>query len=82
MQVLVRDNNVEQAIRVLKKKMQREGLFREMRERRAYEKPSKRRVRERARAISRLRKAARKKLQREGLLPMSRSAAGKRPAGR
>ena len=45
MQVLVRDNNVDQALRVLKKKMQREGLFREMKERRAYEKPSERRVR-------------------------------------
>jgi small subunit ribosomal protein S21 len=68
MQVLVRDNNVDQALRVLKKKMQREGLFREMRERRAYEKPSERRVREKAQAISRHRKAARKQLQREGLI--------------
>jgi small subunit ribosomal protein S21 len=47
-QVFVRDNNVDQALRVLKKKMQREGMFREMRERRAYEKPSERRVREKA----------------------------------
>ncbi|MGO8498637.1 30S ribosomal protein S21 [Rhizobium ruizarguesonis] len=68
MQVLVRDNNVDQALRVLKKKMQREGLFREMKERRAYEKPSERRVRQKAQAISRQRKAARKKMQREGLL--------------
>lgn len=68
MQVLVRDNNVDQALRVLKKKMQREGLFREMKERRAYEKPSERRVREKAQAISRQRKAARKKMQGEGLL--------------
>lgn len=69
MQVLVRDNNVEQAIRVLKKKMQREGLFREMKARSAYEKPSERRVREKADAIRRARKLARKKAQREGLLP-------------
>jgi small subunit ribosomal protein S21 len=68
MQVVVRDNNVEQALRALKKKMQREGLFREMKERRAYEKPSERRVREKAQAISRIRKANRKKLQREGLI--------------
>ena len=74
MQVIVRDNNVEQAIRVLKKKMQKEGLFREMKERRAYEKPSERRVRERAQAVARVRKAARKKLQREGLLPTKRRA--------
>lgn len=69
MQVLVRDNNVEQALRVLKKKMQREGLFREMRTRSAYEKPSEKRAREKADAIRRSRKLARKKAQREGLLP-------------
>ena len=69
-QVLVRDNNVDQAMRVLKKKMQREGVFREMKLRRHYEKPSERRVREKAEAIRRARKLARKKLQREGLLPM------------
>ena len=75
MQVIGKDNNIEQAIRVLKKKMQREGLFREIRERRAYEKPSERRVRERAQAIARQRKAARKKMQREGLLPAARRRA-------
>jgi small subunit ribosomal protein S21 len=70
MQVLVRDNNVDQALKVLKKKMQREGVFREMKLRSHYEKPSERRVREKAEAIRRARKLARKKLQREGLLPM------------
>lgn len=69
MQVLVRENNVEQALRVLKKKMQREGIFREMRARSAYEKPSEKRAREKADAIRRTRKLARKKMQREGLLP-------------
>jgi small subunit ribosomal protein S21 len=69
MQVLVRDNNVEQALRVLKKKMQREGIIREMKARRSYEKPSEKRVREKAEAIRRARKAARKQAQREGLLP-------------
>lgn len=69
MQVLVRDNNIDQALRVLKKKMQREGVFREMKARKAYEKPSERRVREKAEAVSRHRKAARKQAQREGLLP-------------
>jgi small subunit ribosomal protein S21 len=68
-QVLVRDNNVDQALKVLKRKMQREGVFREMRLRRQYEKPSERRNRERSEAIRRARKLARKKLQREGLLP-------------
>jgi small subunit ribosomal protein S21 len=69
LQVLVRDNNVDQALRVLKKKMQREGLFREMKARSAFEKPSEKRAREKAEAIRRQRKLARKKLQREGLLP-------------
>ena len=78
MQVLVRDNNVEQALRVLKKKLQKEGVFREMKERRAYEKPSERRVREHAQAVSRHRKAARKQLQREGLLPAAKRKASAR----
>ena len=69
MQVLVRDNNVDQALRVLKKKMQREGMFREMRAREAFEKPSVKRAREKAEAIRRARKLARKQMQREGLLP-------------
>jgi small subunit ribosomal protein S21 len=69
-QVLVRDNNVDQALKVLKRKMQREGVLREMKRRRAYEKPSERRTREKAEAIRRARKLARKKAQREGLIPM------------
>lgn len=69
MQVLVRDNNVDQALRVLKKKMQREGVLRELKERRHYEKPSEKRVRQKAEAIRRARKLARKQAQREGLLP-------------
>jgi small subunit ribosomal protein S21 len=69
-QVLVRDNNVDQALKALKKKMQREGIFREMKLRGHYEKPSERKARERAEAIRRARKLARKRLQREGLLPM------------
>ena len=69
-QVFVRDNNVDQALKALKKKMQREGVFREMKLRGHYEKPSERRAREKAEAIRRARKLARKKLQREGLLPM------------
>lgn len=72
MQVLVRDNNIDQALRVLKKKMQREGLFREMKQRRAYEKPSERKTREKSEAVRRARKLARKKAQREGLIPDTR----------
>jgi len=65
-QVYVRDNDVNGAIRVLKKKMQREGTFREMKRRRSYEKPSERRAREKAEAVRRYRKAMRKRLEREG----------------
>jgi small subunit ribosomal protein S21 len=74
-QVLVRDNNVDQALRALKKKMQREGIFREMKMRDYYEKPSEKRAREKAEAVRRVRKLARKRMQREGLI-----AAPARPA--
>ena len=86
MQVMVRDNNVDQALKALKKKMQREGIFREMKRRAFYEKPSERRVRERAESVRRTRKLARKQMQREGLLPMKKKvvpgaadAKGQRP---
>ena len=88
MQVLVRDNNVDQALRVLKKKMQREGIFREMKQRRFYEKPSERSTREKAEAVRRARKLARKQAQREGLIAApkkkvlpGRGGPGARPGG-
>ena len=68
-QIFVRDNNVDQALKALKKKMQREGTFREMKRRNHYEKPSEKRAREQAEAVRRARKLARKRAQREGLLP-------------
>ena len=86
MQVLVRDNNVDQALKALKKKMQREGIFREMKLRGHYEKPSEKKAREKAEAIRRARKLARKRAQREGLLPgkpkpMLRTGGPGRPGG-
>jgi len=69
-QVLVRDNNVDQALKALKKKMQREGIFREMKFLGHFEKPSEKKARQKAEAVRRARKLARKKMQREGLLPM------------
>ena len=82
MQVLVRDNNVDQALKALKKKMQREGIFREMKLRGHYEKPSEKKAREKAEAIRRARKLARKKMQREGLLPSKpRTVPGAGPGG-
>src|SRR5579883_2870171 len=80
-QVLVRDNNVDQALKALKKKMQREGIFREMKLRGHYEKPSERKAREKAEAIRRARKLARKRLQREGLLPVKAKPAAAAKAG-
>jgi|TARA_R110002126_G_scaffold13118_3_gene56678 small subunit ribosomal protein S21 len=59
--VNVRDNNVDQALKALKKKMQREGIFREMKLRRNYEKPSEKKAREAAEAVRRWRKLERKR---------------------
>ena len=66
MQVSVRDNNVDQALKALKKKMQREGIFREMKLRKSYEKPSEKRAREKSEAVRRARKLERKRIEREG----------------
>ncbi len=66
MQVHVKDNNIDQALRVLKKKMQREGVYRELKMRRSYDKPSERRAREKAEAVRRHRKLMRKRMEREG----------------
>lgn len=71
MEVQVRENNVDQALRVLKKKLQREGVYREMRLKEFFEKPSVRKAREKKEAISRQRKLARKKALRDGYLEIS-----------
>lgn len=68
MQVGVRDNNVDQALRVLKKKLQREGVFREMKLKQHFEKPSEKKARQKAEAIRRARKLARKRLEHEGTI--------------
>jgi len=82
LQVLVRDNNVDQALRALKKKLQREGVFREMKRRRFYEKPSEKTAREKSEAKRRARKLARKQAIREGLIaaPSRGRAARAKPA--
>ncbi|MBD0426969.1 30S ribosomal protein S21 [Aquisalinus flavus] len=66
--IVVRENNVEQALRALKKKMQREGTFREMKRRKFYEKPSEKKARQKAEAVRRARKLQRKRMQREGII--------------
>jgi small subunit ribosomal protein S21 len=82
LQVVVRDNNVDQALRALKKKLQREGVFREMKLRNYYEKPSEKKARQKAEAVRRARKLARKRAQRESGLPATPAAgaAAARPA--
>jgi small subunit ribosomal protein S21 len=84
LQVFVRDNNIDQALRALKKKMQREGVFREMKRRRFYEKPSDKATRERTESERRRRKKARKQAVLDGLIaapqPKKRIGLGGRPA--
>ena len=63
--VNVRDNNVDQALKALKKKMQREGIFREMKLSKNYEKPSEKKAREKSEAIRRARKMDRKRRDRD-----------------
>ena len=77
MQVQVRDNNVEQALRVLKKRLQREGFFREMKRRQYFEKPSEARVREKVEAIRRRRKAEKKQAIRDGRISDPKAAAAR-----
>jgi len=81
-QIFVRDNNVDQALKALKKKMQREGSFREMKRHVHYEKPSEKRARQKAEAVRRARKLARKRMQREGLLPPPKPKVKPAGAGR
>ena len=66
MQINVRENNVEQALRALKKKLQREGVYREMKKRRHFEKPSEIKTREKNEATRRYRKLERKRIERDG----------------
>jgi small subunit ribosomal protein S21 len=65
MEVVVRHGNVTKAFRVLKKKLQKDGLFRELRLRKFYEKPSEKRARKKKEGIRRVAKEQRLKLKRE-----------------
>lgn len=64
MKVVVYDNNVEKAMKVLKRKLVREGVFKEVRLRAHYEKPSEKRARKRSEAERRARKLAKRQQQR------------------
>jgi len=65
-EVLVRDNNVEKALRVLKKKLQKDGLFRELRLRQHFEKPSLKKQRKLKESLRRIAKEKRLKRLKEG----------------
>ena len=60
MKIEVRDNQIEPALKALKKLMLKTGLFQEMKRREHYEKPSVKRKRKQAQARKRLRKAMRR----------------------
>ncbi len=61
MEINVNENNIDQALRILKKKMQREGVYRDMKIHRRYEKPSEKRKRKRTEALRRSRKVNRRR---------------------
>lgn len=61
MKVLVRDGDVERAIRMLKRKMVKEGVMRELKQRTHFEKPSEEKRRRHAAAVRRARRAAKRK---------------------
>ena len=65
-EVTVRDNNVEKALRVLKKKLQKDGLFRELRMKQYYEKPSEKKLRKKKESLRRIAKEKRLRRLREG----------------
>ena len=66
MEVTVNENNVDHALRILKKKMQREGVYKDMKIHRHYEKPSEKKARKRVESLRRSRKLNRRKLEKEG----------------
>jgi small subunit ribosomal protein S21 len=66
MEVTVNDNNVDHALRILKKKMQREGIYKDMKIHRHFEKPSEKRARKKEESQRRSRKINRKRMEKEG----------------
>ena len=64
--VVVKNGNVDRAMRTLKKKLQKEGLLRELKQRQYFEKPSAKRARKKAEGIKRYQRNLRKKMERLG----------------
>jgi small subunit ribosomal protein S21 len=56
-EVSVRDNDVEQAIKALKRKIARDGLLKQLKSKKNYEKPSEKRKRKERESKRRIRKA-------------------------
>ena len=66
MQVAVKKGNVERAMRTLKKKLQKEGLLKELKQKQYFEKPSAKKARKKAEGIKRYQRNLKKKMERIG----------------
>ena len=64
--VTVKNGNVDRAMRTLKKKLQKEGLLKELKQRQFFEKPSAKRARKKAEGIKRYQRNLKKKQERVG----------------
>lgn len=64
--VTVKNGNVDRAMRTLKKKLQKEGLLKELKQRQFFEKPSAKKARKKAEGIKRYQRNLRKKMERLG----------------
>jgi small subunit ribosomal protein S21 len=63
MRVDVRNNNIERALKVMKRKLSDDGMFKELQQRQFYEKPSEKRKRKMRQAVSRQAKADRERME-------------------
>ena len=64
--VTVKNGNVDRAMRTLKKKLQKEGLLKELKQKQYFEKPSAKRKRKKAEGIKRYQRNLKKKMERLG----------------
>ena len=64
--VVVKNGNVDRAMRTLKKKLQKEGLLKELKQRQYFEKPSAKKARKKAEGIKRFQRNLKKKMERLG----------------
>ena len=66
MQIVVKNGNVERAMRTLKKKLQKEGLLKELKQKQYFEKPSAKKARKKAEGVKRYQRNLKKKQERLG----------------